>query len=342
MNVPVILPAVEVLTADQVAAMDQAQWQAAHRDGLSASEIAAVMGLSPWESPFALHWRKRGGWDGVEETLQMRAGKALEPLITAEFQAAHPELTIVDCGMFAHSVRTWQLATPDRIAWGDDLQPIVIEEKTAESADGWGDTGTTEVPIHYYSQLQWQMDVLHARRGVLVVMIGHREIREYPIAYDGGDTVLMRNAGLQFLDDVRAGIAPDLDGHPATGKALRKLHPELEDREVEIPDGLAMSYLRTKRLADRVEAHQRHVEHRLREVLGSARRGMHDGQRLVSRSMFERRSLDGKELRAAFQALADAHPRSRIAAEFLKTLDEHTNTTTVDRLFPATRRKATP
>ena len=41
----------------------EAVWLAARREGIGASEISAVLGISPWESPFSLFWRKVNAWE---------------------------------------------------------------------------------------------------------------------------------------------------------------------------------------------------------------------------------------------------------------------------------------
>ncbi|MDQ3578214.1 MAG: YqaJ viral recombinase family protein, partial [Actinomycetota bacterium] len=52
------------------------EWHAARAQGLGGSEIAAVLGLSPWESRFSLWHRKTGTASPVVENDIMYWGKA--------------------------------------------------------------------------------------------------------------------------------------------------------------------------------------------------------------------------------------------------------------------------
>jgi predicted phage-related endonuclease len=39
---------------------DREAWLAARRTGVTATDIAVILGLVTWDSPFALHHRKQG------------------------------------------------------------------------------------------------------------------------------------------------------------------------------------------------------------------------------------------------------------------------------------------
>lgn len=61
--------------------LSRADWLAARKRGLGASEVAAVLGLSPFESPLELYLRKTGQLDEPVETEAMRMGTLLEPVL---------------------------------------------------------------------------------------------------------------------------------------------------------------------------------------------------------------------------------------------------------------------
>src|SRR6185312_4166755 len=56
------------------------RWHELRRAGVTASEIAVVMGLSKLNSPFNLYWSKVNGW-ATEDNEIMAAGRHLEPTI---------------------------------------------------------------------------------------------------------------------------------------------------------------------------------------------------------------------------------------------------------------------
>jgi putative phage-type endonuclease len=67
-----------------------AEWHAARRNGVGGSEIAAVMGLSPYESRFSLWHRKQGMVNPVDENPQMYWGKLLDPPFAASSRSGTP------------------------------------------------------------------------------------------------------------------------------------------------------------------------------------------------------------------------------------------------------------
>jgi putative phage-type endonuclease len=144
-------------------------WHAARANGIGGSEIAAVLGLSPYESAFSLWHRKKNLIAPVEESEEMYWGKEHEPAICRRFAREHPDLDVTPAPTYCHPDRPWQIANPDRHA-GPDL----FEAKTARDSEGWGEEGTDQIPVHYRAQCLHYMDVTGTRRcwvGVLIVGI---------------------------------------------------------------------------------------------------------------------------------------------------------------------------
>jgi putative phage-type endonuclease len=288
-------PVTAVLNADT----DRDAWLAARRLGIGASEIAAVLGISPWESPFSLYWRKVEGWE-VEETAQMEWGTRLEPAIAAAYADRHPD-DLVILGVLVEGPEPWMLATPDRLIavptpeelrcmrYPDDVEvpPTVVgvlELKTAHSAhDGWGESGTAEIPVHYRAQVQWQMLVCDVEWAVVAVLIGGSDYREYPVLRDERDLRVMVEAGRRFMARIEAGDPPTLDDHEATLSTLVRLHPDMDDDTVEVDEAAAAGYLRavrTRKLAERLE--DRYAA-RLRDQMGRARWATAGGRKVATR-----------------------------------------------------------
>jgi putative phage-type endonuclease len=227
------------------------EWEQA-RGGLciTATEIAAVMGLSPWQSRFSL-WHKKAGLPTppFEVSPQIEWGNRLEPAVVGKYEDEHPEHLLMPTGTWRHADRPWQRATPDRLIahredGASDGQPIgIFEAKTSPYGDDWGPHGTDEVPIYYRCQVIWQQDTLglHARTPV-GVLIGGCDYRELYVDYDEGDAKLMRDAAVEFLRTVEAGERPPIDGSDATYQTIRVQPNGLEDRDVEIPAEDAARY----------------------------------------------------------------------------------------------------
>jgi putative phage-type endonuclease len=113
-----------------IMAPTQAEWLAARRKGVTASEIAVVMGMHPasWDtSPFTLYQRKVGNIPDQDDSDQFAYGRHMEPFIAERFTARYPEFALEGNGeqLFAHPDRPWQMATPDRIAFDAGALPDI-------------------------------------------------------------------------------------------------------------------------------------------------------------------------------------------------------------------------
>jgi putative phage-type endonuclease len=281
------MTAVEILA---VADPADPAWHAARRRGVSASEIAAVLGLSPYESPFSLYWRKRNGWQ-TDDNEFMSAGRLLEEPIAQWWQTEHGDpayLTTTHAGLYAHPDRPWQMASPDRLIidiWGKDV--ALLECKwVAYSWDGWGEDGTSDVPVHYRAQCLWQMDVMGVDT-VYVAALGPGGFRAFTVRRDEKDLKAMRAAGARFWEDLRAGRAPDVDGSMATLDTLKRLHPDVGTEPLEVSVELAETYRRARALRKRADQLADSCEARLRALLGSDYGRAVVGKKLVaSRSVY--------------------------------------------------------
>lgn len=278
-------------------------WYAARRLAVSASEIAPILGLSPYQSRFDLWWAKRGGDGGLPENRAMSRGRRAEPLVIEDFENDHPHLTVVQVGLVRHNDRHWQVATPDGIAYEatqarfglsgvahpDECgEPVaVVEAKTAGGSEGWGERGTDQIPIHYRAQVIWQMDVLGVGLCYVPVWVGF-DYRLYVVEYDAEDAAYMRDEARQFLDSLEADVPPDIDAHTTTTDRLKRLHPDVEDRDVEVSEAVVRQYLAAQRLRDAAVARMRLAENRLRAQVGNAKRGvLPDGRKVASRSVYD-------------------------------------------------------
>jgi putative phage-type endonuclease len=302
---------------------DRDDWLKARRDGIGASEIAAVMGISPWESPFSAYWRKVEGWQ-AEVNAEMSAGTRAEPVIAdwwAEECDPLENLVIRPAGLYQHPERPWQLATPDRLVflacdgcdgtgwevmheYGYECEdcgsrpPVSLVECKYEPHgwEGYGEPGTDQIPVYYRAQGLWQADVMGVDRVHFAAWHG-AEFREYLVRRDETDLTLMREAGRRFWARVQDQDPPDLDGHSATLATLKRLHPSVEDIDIQVPVEFAEGYRRARAAARRAAALVDRYEARARQILGNGRRLLVGKQLVVSRSVYDQ-SGDSAELMA--------------------------------------------
>lgn len=300
---------VELLPPSQ-ATPDNPGWHELRRAGISASDIAAVLGLSPWDSPFSLYWKKVNGWT-LEDAPHLDAGRRIEPVIADWFAGQHENFAVRPAGLYRHADREWQLATPDRLLCGPFLcgacdagLPMgcvchematlaVLECKHPYSWDGWGGPGTDDVPVYYRAQVLWQMDVLGVDEGYVAAYSRH-EFRAYRIRRDERDLAVMRAAGERFMARLEAEDPPDIDGHTATLATLKRLHPSIDPDvpPADVPVEVAEGYRRARALKARADSLVGRYEARLRHAIGDGQKALCGGRLVASRSVYDRKPYE--------------------------------------------------
>ena len=261
------------------------EWHAARAAGIGGSEIAAVLGLSPYESRFSLWHRKQGMAAPVEENEVMYWGRLHEPTICMEFARRHPEWVVQEAPTYAAAGRPWQIANPDRLLIADGVPAALLEAKTARDDTGWGDEGTGDIPVYYRAQCLWYCDVLGLPRCHVAVLIGGSDYREYTVEYDPADALQMRAAGAEFMRSLADGERPSIDGHGATYQTVRELPEGLDDVDVEIPPSLRDRWHAAQDAAWAAEDELTACKSLLLDAIGTGRRATCGGDRVATRTV---------------------------------------------------------
>jgi putative phage-type endonuclease len=261
------------------------QWDALRSNGIGGSEIAAIVGLSPWESRFSLWHRKRGSLGRQDVNAGMAWGTRLEDVIADAYAETRDMLDIQSAGTYSHHERSWQIANPDRLLWDDEHGHVgLLEVKTASAFDAheWG-RELDAIPPYYRCQVLWYMDVLELPRADLAVLIGGSDYREYTIAYSPDEANWLRTKGAEFWQSVLDGNAPDIDGSDATYEAIRALNPDINGETVEIDPDLHEWFQATKKAAERAKTEHVAAKATLLDAMGQARYAEVDGARVYRR-----------------------------------------------------------
>lgn len=259
------------------------EWHQARATGLGGSEIAAVLGQSPWESRFSLWHRKVGTIGPVDLTEEMEWGTRLEDAIATKFADEHPDLVVIPTGTYRHPEREWQIGNPDRLLSDGDAIVAVLEMKFSLFGDGWGPTGTQDIPPHVRMQLQWYMSVLGLPVAYIALLVGGYDYREYEIEFDPTEVEELLTAGAEFLESIANGEVPDIDQHSATYSAVRELHPEIDGSDVLLDNDLAYRFLSAKALLGAAEDEWKHARSLVANAMGNAQRATWDGFTVATR-----------------------------------------------------------
>lgn len=168
------------------ATTDRDAWLAARQKTITATDIAAIVGLHPYETARTVYLRKTGQADEKEQSEAMYLGTKLEPMI-AEIYAEKNGLVfgedIVPTGFMTAKDNPRHGATPDFLIKPTDT---LLETKWAgpNAARNFGAEGTDETPAHYLLQVQWQLHCSGKAKAVLTVLTAYGKIKSFTIERD--------------------------------------------------------------------------------------------------------------------------------------------------------------
>ncbi|MFJ4286441.1 YqaJ viral recombinase family protein [Paenarthrobacter nicotinovorans] len=241
-------------------APDTAHWLRMRKQGLGASDSAAVLGLSKWGTALTVYKDKLS--DSIDDTMSDRQdwGHRLEEPI-AQWVRERKGLDVRKSpGLIRSEEFPWLLATPDRtIIEGDVVVPLEIKSSDAFMLDAWKEG----IPLNYQIQIQQQILIMGAPHGYLVVLHGGNTPEFYPVEADHEFHEMLIRLTRDFWENhVLAGVAPEptiSDDLNATYKGVlgqQAVIPDdiwvmLEQRDVEAND---MNYLKK-----RVDAFTKHI-----------------------------------------------------------------------------------
>ena len=268
--------------------VESPEWYAARVNALGGSEIAAVVGNSPWTSRYTLWQRKAGVIGEQEQSQSMDWGKRLEDAIKLAWWDEHPELHPMPGGTYRNSERPWQIANPDLLVSESlDGEPFaLLEVKTADKYSGheWGKSGTDRYPQYYRDQVQWYLDTFDLPLAYMAVLIGGNDFRTYEVRYDAERALYLRNAGAEFMQSIADGVPPDLDGSTSTYETVREMHPDIDSSaEVSLTSEQWLGFCAAKEAeAEATRAHNL-AKSELLDHLGSAKYGTFLGSKVIRR-----------------------------------------------------------
>ncbi len=225
----------------------------ARRLTLGASEIPAVIGISPYKGAFEV-WLEKRGLEAPrgEDTPWQKWGLKMEPVIAEEYVdymgETHGQIAFLEGdGRTSVQVKGQPWAcTPDRLVslagydtinddtlLGPDAKDIPmlkigVDFKQSRFGEGYGAVGTEEVPAHIWTQCQWSMMVTDLPRWDVAALIGGSDFRVYHLLRDTKHIRMLLTEARAFWDCVESGTEPPLDASQGAKEYLAAKFPQDE------------------------------------------------------------------------------------------------------------------
>ncbi len=153
------------------------EWLEVRKNGIGSSEVATIVGLNPWETPYQL-WRRKVGLDEPKaENFAMKAGHYLEDAVS-RFWADETGKEIIKRSaidwIIRDNDRPYLQVSPDRTYWlGESRSPEakgILECKTTQMK-----VDPEDLPKYWFCQVQYQLGVAGYEQGSLAWLCSGRE-----------------------------------------------------------------------------------------------------------------------------------------------------------------------
>lgn len=147
----------EPLVLVETAGLSEAEWLAYRRKGIGGSDVAALLGVSPWRTARDLFYDKLNivaVEDSEDNWVALEMGHLLEPLVAKIFQHRTGYKVYQVKKMFQHPKYPWMLADVDYFVEVPDGTTAILEIKTTNynAKDHWWLDGEETVPVYYEYQ----------------------------------------------------------------------------------------------------------------------------------------------------------------------------------------------
>lgn len=252
---------------------DREQWLEARRKGIGGSDVAAILGLSEWESPYSVWADKLGYLPPKEENEAMRQGRDFEDYVARRFCEATGKKVRRVNRILQHPEQYFMLANIDRDVVGENAG---LECKTT-SVMNLKKFKNGEYPETYYCQCMHYMAVTGAGKWYLAVLILNKGFHIFEIERDEGEIAALISAERAFWTMVENMTPPVIDSLDATRRALEIVNPMNEEAPPAILYGQEEKLEEWSRLKEQRKSIDRSIkgiENQFLAALGGSVRGV--------------------------------------------------------------------
>lgn len=184
-------------------------------EGITATDVAAIVGVHPYRSRIDIWQEKRGAAPPWVDNDRSKWGELLEPVIRADYAERHGVRVEVP-GTLQHPEAPWMMSTPDgvvyQIAGANPERGLEIKCHTFRVSHLYGAPGSDEVPLHELCQCSWNLAVTGLDRWDLVAFIDGQPA-DYVIDRDEETIEALIDQAHRFhVDCIVGGAVPEPDG----------------------------------------------------------------------------------------------------------------------------------
>ena len=278
--------------------------RAARRGFIGGSDVAAILGISPWKNAYDVWLDKTADTEPDElEGDHIVFGNLMEPVLREEFARRTGKQVAVHADPFFSKRYRWACANIDGSIVGENAG---LEIKTASeyTLEQWGEEGTDAVPAYYLTQGLHYIAVMGWDRIYFAVLIGGNKFKTYTVERDDDAIAMVMEVEQRFwIDNVEARVAP-----PMALEQLTSAWSKTSGNVVDATDGIATAVENLKvikKQIDELEESRKGMERDIKEFIADADELQSQGKKICT-WRFNKSSLkfSAKKLE---EALPDIH-----------------------------------
>lgn len=258
---------------------------------ISGSKIAAIMGLSRWETAYSLWHRMKGNRPPQPPKDIFIVGHAMEPACAEWYRLDRQAKKLPTWTMSRGEVQYTDtdlpfpnIATADRRA-SRGRGRRVIEFKTARYLEEWGDLDGTRMPKDYWAQVIWNMGISGQTNfpAHLVLLGPFLKFYLYEIPFNQEYFNRMVDEAAKFYTSLELGIEPEFQGLPPDYTVVKERHPDINGESVEVTPDVADNYAMLTAQLEQVKEKQEIAKAKLAHEMGSNEFALVNGTPLFKR-----------------------------------------------------------
>ena len=265
---------------------DRTEWLKYRESGIGSSEVATIVGLNPWETPYQL-WRRKVGLDAPkQENFAMKAGHYLEDAV-AQFWHDETGQDIIKSSagdwLIVNDERPYMRVSPDRTYWLADMphnnaNKGILECKTTQMS-----IDADDIPKHWFCQVQYQLGVAELEQVSLAWLCSGREFGYKNLA-------LVPDFFAWLVEEVEKFWIDNIQGKQEPTAAnvqdiLLKYNRHTDGKIVEVNDDIFAAYQDLKAVKEElsaIEEKKTALEEKIKLGFGDAEAISYGGQTLAT------------------------------------------------------------
>lgn len=297
--------------------LSREEWLRYRKCGIGGSDVAAILGISKWNSAISLWLDKTNQTnEPVEENEAMQWGTIMEPIIRKHFAEVTGKTVVEVKAMLQHPEHPFMLADVDGLTTDDEGNPAILEIKTASEYKRaeW----ENDIPSYYQTQVQHYLCVTGVQKAFVAVLIGGNSFKVYEVDADTEIQAMLVAVEKDFWNKVQNMIRPEMDGSDAAKNLMDSLYHGGISEEIVMPDEAIEyvdAYIEACAEEDNAKAKKQEASNHIKEIMGDYDKAICLGHSISWKPVSSER-LDSKALKEAEPEIYEKYVKKSISRRF--------------------------